>query len=184
MILACAAEMFARRGVGATTVRDIGDAVGVQSGSLYHHFTSKDAIVEEILAGFLTAIQARYAEVMASGAPPARCLHDLIRASLEVAADRPYATAIYQNDLPYLREQPLFGDVLKAAASVQRTWLQVIEQGVADGAFRTDIDARLFYRLIRDAVWLSARWQHPASPAKLADAITAIFLDGFSAAGT
>lgn len=181
MILACAAEMFARRGVGATTVRDIGDAVGVQSGSLYHHFKSKDAIVEEILAGFLDAIQDRYARVLASDDPPARCLHALVLASLEVAADQPYATTIYQNELPYLREQPMFGDVLKAAASVQRTWLQIIEQGVADGAFRGDIDAKLFYRLIRDAVWLSARWQQPQTPAKLADSITTVFLEGFAA---
>ena len=41
--------MFARKGIGATTVREIADAVGVLSGSLYHHFESKDTIVDEIL---------------------------------------------------------------------------------------------------------------------------------------
>ena len=180
LILASAAEMFARKGIGATTVREIADAVGVLSGSLYHHFESKDAIVEEILAGYLDAIQERYAEVLASGRPPAACLHDLVLTSLQVANAQPDATAIYQNELHYLREQPRFADVLAGAANVQHTWLKVIEQGVADGAFRDDIDPRVFYRLIRDAVWLSVRWHHRDPPARLAADITSVFLDGFA----
>ncbi|HEX6522118.1 MAG TPA: TetR/AcrR family transcriptional regulator [Streptosporangiaceae bacterium] len=181
LILASAAEMFARKGFDATTVRNIADAVGVLSGSLYHHFKSKDAIVEEILTGYLDAIQAQYAEVLDHGTTPAQTLHDLVLASLRVANEQPNATAIYQNELQYLREQPRFADVLAAAANVQQTWLKVIERGVADGAFRDDIDPRVFYRLIRDAVWLSVRWHHPDPPAKLADEITSVFLDGFAA---
>ena len=182
LILASAAEMFARKGIGATTVREIADAVGVLSGSLYHHFESKDAIVEEILSGYLDAIQARYAEVLQSGESPAQCLHDLVLTSLQVANEQPYATAIYQNELHYLREQERFTDVLAGAGNVQRTWLKVIEQGVADGAFRDDIDPRVFYRLIRDAVWLSVRWHNREPVGQLAEEITSIFLDGFAAA--
>jgi len=183
LILASAAEMFARKGIGATTVREIADAVGVLSGSLYHHFKSKDAIVAEILGAYLASIRARYAEVLASGKAPAECLHDLVLASLQVARDQPHATAIYQNELHYLREHPLFADVHAAAAEVQRTWLQVIETGAADGSFRDDIPPRVFYRLIRDAVWLSVRWHHPTgsySTGQLADDVTSIFLDGFA----
>ena len=180
-ILACAAELFARKGIGVTTVREIADAAGLLSGSLYHHFESKDAIVAEILARYLAAIQDRYAAVLASGKAPADSLHDLVLASLRVASEQPYATAIYQNELHYLREQQRFADVLAAAGNVQQTWLRVIEKGVAEGAFRDDIDPRVFYRLIRDAVWLSVRWHHHEPPERLADDITSVFLDGFAA---
>jgi len=183
-ILASAAELFARKGVGATTVREIADAVGMLSGSLYHHFESKDAIVAEILTGYLRAIQDRYAAVLASGKGPADSLHDLVVTSLQVASEQPQATTIYQNERPYLRERPRFADVLAGAADIQRTWLLVIEKGVAEGTFRADIAPRVFYRLIRDAVWLSVRWHHPAGEyptSQLADDITAVFLDGFSA---
>jgi TetR/AcrR family transcriptional regulator, cholesterol catabolism regulator len=181
LILVSAAELFARKGIGATTVREIADAVGVLSGSLYHHFESKDAIVEEILSGYLDTIQERYARVLDSGKAPADCLHDLVLCSLQVVSEQPYATAIYQNELHYLREQQRFSSVLAGAAGVQHTWLRVIEKGVADGAFRDDIDPRVFYRLIRDAVWLSVRWQHPDPPERLAGDITTIFLHGFAA---
>jgi AcrR family transcriptional regulator len=184
LILTSAAEMFARKGIGATTVREIADAVGVLSGSLYHHFESKDAIVEEILTRYLDAIQESYARILASGKSPAECLHDLVLTSLQVASEQPDATAIYQGELLYLREQDRFKKVLAGAAYVQQTWLRVIEQGVADGSFRDDIPARTFYRLIRDAVWLSVRWRRPEAGypiSQLADDITAVFLDGFSA---
>ena len=45
--------MFAERGLRATTVRDIADSAGILSGSLYHHFKSKEQMVEEVLRDFL-----------------------------------------------------------------------------------------------------------------------------------
>ncbi len=44
-ILAIAAQLFAERGFAATTVREIADAAGILSGSLYHHFDSKASMV-------------------------------------------------------------------------------------------------------------------------------------------
>ncbi len=184
LILSTAAEMVARKGLRATTVRAIADAVGVFSGSLYHHFPSKDAIVDEVLTRYLDAIQARYAVVLASGKTPAECLRDLVVTSLEIAEEQPHATAIYQNEAQYLREMPGFRGIQSAAAQIQQTWISVIEAGVADGSFRPDVPAWVFYRLIRDAVWLSVRWHHPGGDyptSRLADDITAVFLDGFSA---
>jgi TetR/AcrR family transcriptional regulator, cholesterol catabolism regulator len=184
LILSTAAEMFARKGLRATTVRGIADAVGVLSGSLYHHFPSKDAILDEVLSRYLDAIRARYAVVLASGKGPAERLHDLVVTSLEIAEEQPHATAIYQNEAQYLREMQGFGDIQSAAAEIQQTWLQVIAAGVADGSFRDDIPARVFYRLIRDAVWLSIRWHRPDGPYsthQLAEDVTALFLHGFAA---
>ena len=48
-IVALAGEMFAARGFAGTTVREIADAAGILSGSLYHHFDSKESIVDELL---------------------------------------------------------------------------------------------------------------------------------------
>ncbi len=49
-ILDAAADLFARKGVAATTIREIADRVGVVSGALYHHFPSKLAIVDELVS--------------------------------------------------------------------------------------------------------------------------------------
>ncbi len=180
-ILASAAELFARKGIKATTVREIGDAVGVQSGSLYYHFDSKDAMAREILMDFLTAIQDRYAKALAQTGDAADGLRALILASVQLTREKPHATTIYQNELSYLREDPRFREVLAASASVRQAWLDVIERGVAEGSFRQDVSPRIFHRLVRDAVWLSGRWHHAEDDPcaeRLADDITAIFLHG------
>jgi TetR/AcrR family transcriptional regulator, cholesterol catabolism regulator len=184
LILSVAAEMFARKGLRATTVRGIADAVGVFSGSLYHYFPSKDAILDEVLSRYLNTIQARYAAVLASERRPAEYLHDLVACSLELAEELPFATAIYQNEGQYLREMPNFRGIQEATSRIQRTWLQVIEAGVVEGCFRSDIPLWVFYRLIRDAVWLSIRWHRPDGPystQRLAEDITSLFLHGFAA---
>jgi len=125
--------------------------------------------------------------VLASGKRPAECLHDLVVTSLEVAEQQPYATAIYQNEAQYLREIPGFHHIQSAAGEIQRSWLHVIDAGVADGSFRVDIPPRVFYRLIRDAVWLSTRWHQPGgsySTHQLAKDVTSLFLHGFAASAS
>lgn len=47
-ILAAAASLFAERGYAATSMRDIGERVGLLGGSLYHHIRSKEALFVRI----------------------------------------------------------------------------------------------------------------------------------------
>jgi AcrR family transcriptional regulator len=48
-ILDAAAGLFRRKGYAAVSLRDIATATGMQVGSLYYHFDSKEQIVAEIL---------------------------------------------------------------------------------------------------------------------------------------
>ena len=50
-ILDAAAELFTNHGYANTSTRKIADAVGVRQASLYHHFATKDDILEALLAG-------------------------------------------------------------------------------------------------------------------------------------
>ena len=63
-LLELAAAMFAERGLRATTVRDIADAAGILSGSLYHHFSSKEEMVDEVLRSFLDWLFDRYQHII------------------------------------------------------------------------------------------------------------------------
>ncbi|MDT5027863.1 MAG: TetR/AcrR family transcriptional regulator, cholesterol catabolism regulator [Micromonosporaceae bacterium] len=185
VILHAAAKLFAAKGVSASTVREIADAVGMRSGSLYHHFDSKASMVEAIIVEYLDDLRKRYATVVAANADPRSCLEALVRESLATVEAHPYATEIYQNDLTFLRTLPGYEYLRTAAADVQQTWLTVIKAGARAGVFRSDIQPEVFYRFIRDTVWLSVRWfkltrAYPMS--KLADDCISIFLDGFATA--
>ena len=182
-ILRGAAELFAHKGVRSTTVREIADEAGVLSGSLYHHFPSKEAIVDEIITRYLDTLLGRYQAVLAADTDPRSRLQGLVTASLECAKDSPHATTIYQNELEYLRQRPGYERVKAAVYDVQQVWLDVIEDGRAQGVFRSDVPPHLFYRLIRDALWLSVKWYRPEGSYpvdQFARHATSIFLDGIA----
>lgn len=182
-ILASAAKLFARKGVKATTVREIADEVGMLSGSLYHHFESKEAIVDEIITSYLDDLRTRYQKVLAQETDPRTRLHDLIVASLEVVEAHPHATEIYQNDANYLAQFDRFAYLRTAGREVQNSWLEVINAGINQGVFRKDLDPKIIYRLMRDAVWLSVRWFKPTRDypiSRLAEDCTTLFLDGLA----
>ena len=65
-LLAITARLFAKKGFRNTTVRDIADAAGILSGSLYHHFDSKESMVDEILSTFQEELFGQYDEILAS----------------------------------------------------------------------------------------------------------------------
>ena len=52
-LLSAAAHLFRDKGFDRTTVRDIAASVGIQSGSIFHHFKSKEdilfAVMEEVI---------------------------------------------------------------------------------------------------------------------------------------
>ncbi|MBG6182416.1 AcrR family transcriptional regulator [Arthrobacter sp. CAN_A214] len=50
-ILDAAAELFTTQGYATTSTRAIAGAVGIRQSSLYHHFATKDDILEALLAG-------------------------------------------------------------------------------------------------------------------------------------
>jgi AcrR family transcriptional regulator len=182
-ILDSAAALFARKGVAATTVREIAIEVGILSGSLYHHFDSKEAIVDEVVSSYLEDLRSRYKKVLAGEADPRARLHDMVVASLEVVEAHPHATEIYQNDVNYLSQFERFAYLKSAGREVQSSWLEVINAGIASGAFRSDLDPKILYRLMRDAVWLSVRWFKPTRDypiSRLAEDCTSLFIDGLA----
>ncbi|MEJ2430715.1 MAG: helix-turn-helix domain containing protein [Deltaproteobacteria bacterium] len=48
-ILMAATELFARQGYHKTTITDIALAVHLTSGAVFHHFLSKEALLEEVV---------------------------------------------------------------------------------------------------------------------------------------
>ena len=183
-ILAVAARLFARKGVAATTVREIADEVGILSGSLYHHFDSKEAMVDEILSPYLRDLGDACQRVIARRADPRTKLRDLVAECLGVVEAHPHATEIYQSDVNYLSQLDRFGYLTAAASQVRQAWLEVLNEGVAQGAFRPDLEPRIVYRLMRDAIWPSVRWFRPGRDyplSRFAEECASLFLDGVAA---
>jgi AcrR family transcriptional regulator len=182
-LLDLAARMFAERGFRATTVRDIADAAGILSGSLYHHFDSKESMVDEILTRFQEELFGRYEEIVAQGRGPRETLEAVVVASFE-SIDRHHAeVAIYQNEAKYLVQFERFGYLRDRNTQFRKLWAGILEDGVRAGVFRPDLDVELVYRFIRDTVWVAVHWYRPGGdlPAgEIAKQYLRILLDGIA----
>jgi AcrR family transcriptional regulator len=163
-LLELAATMFAQRGLRATTVRDIADSAGILSGSLYHHFSSKEQMVDELLRGFLDWLFARYQEIVETEPNPLERLKGLFMASFEAIEDRHAQVVIYQDEAKRLSSQERFSYVEERNKEQRKMWVDVLNQGIDEGYFRPDLDVDLVYRFIRDTTWVSVRWYQPGGP--------------------
>jgi TetR/AcrR family transcriptional regulator, cholesterol catabolism regulator len=183
-LLDIAARLFAERGLRATTVRDIADAAGILSGSLYHHFDSKESMVDEILRGFLDTLFDRYRQIVAQELGPRGTLEAIVVASFQALDEHHAAVAIYQAEARRLAEQPRFGYIPERLTEFRRTWHGVLTAGIADGSFRPDLDVELSYRFLRDTVWVGVGWYRPGGKLAIGDIARqylSIVLDGIAA---
>ena len=182
-ILAIAAELFAERGFAATTVREIADAAGILSGSLYHHFDSKEAMVEELLRDFSEQIMGAYRAEIASGADPVTVLRNLVRLAFESICVRWATASVMVNEYNLLVSYPRFAFVQEVSEETEELWVSVIERGMASGMFRADLEPRMIYRFLRDTIWVSVRWYRPDGrdgPDDIADSYISVLLDGIA----
>jgi AcrR family transcriptional regulator len=163
-LLGLAASMFAERGLRATTVRDIADGAGILSGSLYHHFSSKEEMVDELLHDFLDWLFKRYSEIVDSEANPLVRLKGLFMVSFEAIEHRHAQVVIYQDEAQRLLSQPRFSYLEDKNRQQRKMWLELLNQGVKEGYFRPDLEVDLIYRFIRDTTWVSVRWYRPGGP--------------------
>ncbi len=125
-ILDAAESLFAERGYGATTLRDVAAAVGIRNPSLYNHFSSKESLYAAVLErGIRPVLDMLSAEVESGGegAGPGEVIADV----MGVLKEHPHLPRLVQHETltggqhltPMLREWivPVFASANRAAAN-------------------------------------------------------------------
>ena len=180
---AIAARLFAEKGFKNTTVRDIAEAAGILSGSLYHHFDSKESMVDEILSTFQDELFGRYDAILLSDAAPRAKLEQAVQVSFEAIDRHRDEVAIFQNEAAYLGTFERFAYLAERNRQSREVWITLLDDGVRAGALRSDLDVELTYRFLRDTVWVAVAWYRPGGKLThddVARQYLTILLDGIS----
>ena len=185
-MVSIAGELFAQKGYRATTVREIADAAGILSGSLYHHFDSKESIGDEILSGFINEVLANYRDALDAAPDPKAALEQIVRSTSRTLSQHRAALAMLQNDWAHFAGQARFAYLPKALREIERIWIEHLELGKQAGMFRPDLDPRLTYRLLQDVLWVPAQWRRTRgySTDQVVDGFLQILFGGISAPGS
>ena len=148
-ILSAAAELFAKQGFAGTSVRDIANACGILSGSIYHHFSAKEDLVEEIFTAYFDELTARWDVVLAEPWDARTKLEAMLRAAIENVDRHTAAARLFTHEWLDLRH---IGDFEARWDEIESMWLKLLRAGERDGSFRSDIDPALLFSVAMDVI--------------------------------
>jgi AcrR family transcriptional regulator len=155
-IRSAALDLFTRLGYEATTMADIGAAVGIRGPSLYKHVASKQDLLAGIMTGTMEDLLAIHRAAVATTDDPVERLRRTTEAHVRYHARHRLEAFIGNREIRALVE-PHHGRVLALRAEYERCFRELVNAGVVAGRFHVE-SARLASYAILDlgmgvAVW-------------------------------
>lgn len=163
-ILDVAARLFRERGYAGVSLRAIAAAAGMQAGSLYYHFGSKEDLVVEVLDEGIRRVHARVAaavEALPADAGGEVLLRTAVTAHLQSlleASDYSSANVRIFGQAPEAVRQRS----LAVRQAYDGYWDRLLRRAQAAGALRADADLRTARLLAIGALNAALEWFEPA----------------------
>ncbi|SEI15598.1 TetR/AcrR family transcriptional regulator [Pseudomonas fuscovaginae UPB0736] len=158
-LLQTAAHLFRNKGYERTTVRDLASAIGIQSGSIFHHFKSKDEILRAVMEETIlynTALMR--ASLFEAGSVRERVLA-LIRCELQsIMGGTGEAMAVLVYEWRSLSPQAQ-AKVLALRDLYEQIWLQVLGEAREAGYIKGDVF--IARRFLTGALSWTTTWFRP-----------------------
>ena len=158
-LLLGAAYLFHKQGYAKTTVRELANFIGIQSGSLFHHFTSKDDILANVMKQTIIYNHDRLLNAIQQSDDPEQQLKKLIKAELiSITGDTGSAMAVLVYEWQALSQERQ-DELLKMRNAYEDIWLDVIHQLRELGKIKHD--TFIWRRLIGGAIAWTVTWYRP-----------------------
>lgn len=133
-ILRSAAQVFRQKGFHGASMADISQAVDLKKASLYHHFTSKQEILLELLDRALEMVTDCMTEVMAQNVSSEDRLRLAMRSYLQTLSEQGDLVSVLL--LEYRSLDPEFySRHIPNRDRFEQMWRDLIQLGVDDGTF-------------------------------------------------
>jgi len=171
-ILEAAASLFAERGYAATSVRDIGERVGLLGGSLYHYIKSKEALFVRIHDIALQVAEDRIRATIAPLSDPWARLEAACASLLDIQLAADSLTMPMMNDFRAVPD-----GVRDQLVARRDRFEQLFRDLVAALPLPADIDRSLYRTLLLSQLNSAADWYRDGrlTRAQIAAQIVAIF---------
>ncbi|MFJ3959077.1 TetR/AcrR family transcriptional regulator [Arthrobacter sp. NPDC090010] len=177
-VLRIAVELFNEQGYDATSVADLAQRLGLSKSALYHHFDSKEQLLELALESALSGLEGSLESALAENDGVAEQLNRVISGAVEVlTAQRAQVTLL----LRLRGNSPVEQAALERRRAFDHRIMDLVRQAQQDGVIRTDVDTGIATRLIFGMVNSITEWYRPGGPIDpqlLAAQVIAIALDG------
>jgi TetR/AcrR family transcriptional regulator, cholesterol catabolism regulator len=173
-IIDVAARLFSRQGYHGTSVRDIAQAVGMLSGSLYAHIRTKEDLLYEIVLRAAGEFLDDVAAAAGSKERPEERLRAAMRAHIRVVAGDIDAARVFHHEWTMLTGERR-REVVALRDRYENLWDGIV------GALPGRLPRKLARLLVLSAANWVYTWYDPAgplSPDQVADRYTDLLLRG------
>lgn len=169
------AELFTTRGYAGTSTRMIAEAVGIRQASLYHHFKTKDDILESLLEDTVVAPLEKAQELAGADGPALLRLQALAAFDAgQLAASRWNLGALYL--LPELRTER-FTEFRTARTDLARIYAQLAGVVLAD---HSDPRRHIPFRLVESVISMRSDEMVGALGTESLDDLVAVLVDSIA----
>jgi TetR/AcrR family transcriptional regulator, cholesterol catabolism regulator len=178
-ILEAAAQIFSTKGYHATSMQDIANAVNLKKASLYHHISSKQDVLIEILDQALDMVIEQVSQATQSGHPTPEKLRRAMGTYLNTLADHRELAAVLLLEYRSL-DTPQYKDHITRRDRFENLWRDLILEGQELGIFDCPDPAQAARALLGLMNW-TITWYHPQgslSASEIADQYTDLLLHG------
>jgi len=178
-ILEAAAQVFRQKGFHGASMADIADAVNLQKASLYHHVSSKQEILLDLLDRALELLLERISPIATQNAPADERLRQMIRAYLQILAENTDLSAVLLFEHRSL-EGKQHARHVPYRDKFEGLWRTVLADGVRAKRFVCD-DISLATRAILGIMNWTITWYRPSgdmSIEQIADQYSSLLLNG------
>jgi AcrR family transcriptional regulator len=122
-LLRHAERLFARKGYGATSLREVARAGGVRMFTIHHHFGSKRRLYEEILRRWDADVQALVGRVLARTPDPTAAVEQVIRELFDFF--------LAHRERVALSARAALGEGMARSRAVERGWVRFLSVTMA-----------------------------------------------------
>lgn len=136
-ILRQAAKMFHERGYMASTLRQLARRCGIQSASIYYHFSSKQEILFEIMDHTMTTLIEQLKETIDGVEDPLEKLDRAIRFHFQYHIENPHITHVTDAEIRSLTAE-YFEQVIRKRREYEGFFHRMLTEGVAAGLINVD----------------------------------------------
>ncbi|MEU3012183.1 TetR/AcrR family transcriptional regulator [Nocardia asteroides] len=169
-LIGAAARLFNSRGYAAVGIEDIGAAVGVRGPALYHHFSSKADLLNEIIVRNEQWIGLYTARALAEGRDARESVHLLMESFVGFALEQPDLLGTTVSEVGHLPD-PQATRYRRVHRDGVLSWARLLQSARAE---LTPPEARILIQAISTVVIDAVRNPRALGRQNLAGALTAI----------
>ncbi|GAB4580054.1 MAG: TetR/AcrR family transcriptional regulator [Anaerolineales bacterium] len=179
-ILEVAAQIFRQKGFHAASMQEIADAVNLRKASLYHHVSSKQEILLDLMDLAMDYLIERTQAIFLQPIPPQDRLHQAIHRYLKALTDYPDLANVLL--LEYRSLEPDFRERHQPRRDqFERLWRGLIQEGVEAGHFNP-INSSVAAKILLGSMHWVITWYRPDGSLtidQIAETYASMLLKGF-----